>query len=79
MGSDERVRIEARTTLLANAACLLVDGVPAAVRRDEVVNMAAVWLRQALPPVAQRLRDAGSPASRPRPAPTLATSRAGCS
>ena len=100
--SDERVRIEAHTTLLATAARLLVDGVPAAVRRDEVVNMAAEaivllgrtdhygrafealdawtqapqtppfalldatlgldsdgsWVRQALPPVAQRLRDA---------------------
>ena len=101
--SDERVRIEAHTTLLATGARLLVDGVPAAVRRHEVVNMAAEavvllgaterygrafegagmrgrrhgrrcrsrcstprsgfdadgsWLRQALPPVAQRLRDA---------------------
>ena len=100
--SDERVRIESHTTLLATAARLLVDGVPAAVRRDEVVNMAAEaivllgrtdhygrafealdawtqapqtppfalldatlgldsdgsWVRQALPPVAQRLRDA---------------------
>ena len=100
--SDENVRIEARTTLLATAARLLVDGVPAAVRRHEVVNMAGEaimllgasdhyaqalhaldawrqapqsapfalldatlaldsdgsWLRQALPPVAQRLRDA---------------------
>ena len=100
--SDESVRIEARTTLLATAARLLVDGVPAAVRRHEVVNMAGEaivlfgasdryaqalhaldawtqapqtapfalldatlaldsdgsWLRQALPPVAQRLRDA---------------------
>ena len=100
--SDECVRIEAHTTLLATAARLLVDGVPAAVRRDEVVNMAAEaivllgrtdhygrafealdawtqapqtppfalldttlgldadgsWVRRALPPVAQRLRDA---------------------
>ena len=38
--SDENVRIEARTTLLYTAARLLVDGVPAAVRRREVVNMA---------------------------------------
>ena len=38
--SDESVRIEARTTLLATAARLLVDGVPAAVHRHEVVNMA---------------------------------------
>ena len=33
--SDQSVRIEAHTTLLATAARLLVDGVPAAVRRDE--------------------------------------------
>ncbi len=96
------MRIEARTTLLATAARLLVDGVPAAVHRHEVVNMAGEaivllgasdryahalhaldawtqapqmapfalldatlaldsdgsWLRQALLPVAQRLRDA---------------------
>ena len=38
--SDENVRIEARTTLLYTAARLLVDGVPAAVRRRELVNMA---------------------------------------
>ena len=101
-GIDEGVRIAAHTTLLATAAGVLVDGVPAAVRRHEVVNMAAeaivllgstdhygrafevldawtqarerrrsrcstpgsgsiptaVWLRQALPQVAQRLRDA---------------------
>lgn len=100
--SDQSVRIEAHTTLLATAARLLVDGAPAAVRRHEVVNMAAEaivllgasdryaqtlhaldawteapqtapfalldatlaldsdgnWLRQALPPVAQRLCDA---------------------
>ncbi len=97
--SDESVRIEARSTLLSTAARLLVDGVPAAVRRHEVVNMAGEaivllgasdrhaqalhaldawtqatqtapfalldatlaldshgsWLRQTLPPVAQRL------------------------
>ncbi len=100
--SDENVRIEARSTLLSTAARLLVDGVPTAVRRHEVVNMAGEaivllgasdryaqalhaldawtrapqtapfalldatlaldsdgsWLRQALPPVAQRLRHA---------------------
>ena len=100
--ADESVRIETRTTLLATAARLLVDGVPAAVRRHEVVSMAGEaivllgasdryaqalqaldawtqapqaapfalldatlaldsdgsWLRQALPPVAQRLRGA---------------------
>ena len=99
--SDESVRIEARSTLLSTAARLLVDGVPAAVGRHEVVNMAGEaivllgasdryaqalhvldawmqapqtapfalldatlaldsdgsWLRRALPPVAQRLRD----------------------
>ena len=38
--SDENVRIEAGTTLLYTAGRLLVDGVPAAVRRHEVVNMA---------------------------------------
>ena len=38
--ADESVRVEARTTLLATAARLLVDGVPDAVRRDEVVSMA---------------------------------------
>ena len=38
--SDENVRIEARTTLLYTAARLLVDGVPVAVRRRDVVNMA---------------------------------------
>ena len=38
--SDESVRIEARTTLLATAARLLVDGVPAGVRRHEVVSVA---------------------------------------
>ena len=100
--SDESVRVEARTTLLATAARLLVDGVPATVRRHEVVHVAGEaavflgasgghsqalqaldewtqsprtapfalldatlaldaaggWLRQALPPVAQRLREA---------------------
>ena len=100
--SDESVRVEARMTLLATAARLLVDGVPTTVRRHEVVNMAGEavvllggsdlyaqalgaldawtqsretspfglleaaqalgpdggWLRQALPPVAQRLREA---------------------
>ena len=100
--SDENVRIEARSTLLSTAARLLVHGVPDAVRRHEVVNMAGEaivllgasdryaqalhavdawtrapqtapfalldatlaldsdgsWLRQAVPPVAQRLRDA---------------------
>ena len=123
--SDETVRIEAHTTLLATAARLLVDGIPAAVRRHELVNMAAeavVLLRatdhygrafEALdawtqapqaPPFAlldatlgldsdgrtgcgRRCRrwrsgcatpSSGSPASRPRPAPTPATSRAGC-
>ncbi len=110
--------------LLSTVARLLVDGVPAAVRRHEVVNMAGEaivllgasdryaqalhaldawtqaprtaqfalldatltldsdgsWLRQALPPVAQRLRDAvqTSPATRPRPPPTQTTSRADC-
>ena len=100
--SDESVRNEACTTPLATAARLLVDGVPAAVHRHEVVNMAGEaivllgasdryaqalhaldawtqapqtapfallyatlgldsdgsWLRQALPPMAQRLRNA---------------------
>ena len=35
------MRIEARTTLLATAARLLVDGVLAAIRRDGVVNLTA--------------------------------------
>ena len=39
--SDESMRVEARTTLLATAARLLVDGIPASVRRHEVVNMAS--------------------------------------
>lgn len=101
--SDENVRLDARTTLLATAARLLVDGVPDGVRRREVTGMAATaivlteastlgatgealrqldawtlerhvtpfalldaalalesegdWLRRALPPVTQRLRD----------------------
>ena len=100
--ADETVRADARTTLLATAARLLVDGLPAGVRRDDVHMMAdeaivvlrspapyeqafqelaawsverdaapfalldaaiamgreGSWLRQALPPVAQGLRDA---------------------
>ena len=102
--ADETVRRDVRTTLLATAARLLLDGVPAGVRRHEVLGMAGEaiaqagasgaerperalneldawtlarhtapfalldatlalesegsWLRRALPPVAQRLRDA---------------------
>ena len=100
--SDQTVRQDARTTLLATAARLLVDGIPARVHRHEVIRMAGEailsldasdrhahalhaldawtlaretapfvlldtalalesdrsWLRPALPPVAQRLRDA---------------------
>ena len=100
--ADETVRLEARTTVLATAARLLVDGLPAGVRRRDVFVMAdeaivrigspdghgqafqeleawsieretapfalldatlalgpeGGWLRQALPPVAQVLRDA---------------------
>ena len=100
--SDETVRLDARTTLLATAARLLVEGLPAGLRRDDVLMMAdeavdflgaserhenalreldawtleretppfalldatlalgreGSWLRQALPPVAQALRDA---------------------
>ena len=99
--SDEAVRVDTQVILLATAARLLVDGVPAGVRRHDVVGMAdeailvlgmadrhahalheldgwtlarhtspfelldatlalaseGNWLRQALPPVAQRLRD----------------------
>ena len=100
--ADDTVRRDVRTTLLATAARLIVDGLPAGVRRDDVLLMtdeaitdlrspapheAALreldtwsvhrdaapfalldatlalgrdggWLRQALPPVAQALRDA---------------------
>ena len=100
--ADETVRLDARTTVLATAARLLVDGVPAGVRRQDVLMMAdeaiavlgssvpyeqafreldawsveretapfalldatlalgreGSWLRQALPPVSQGLRDA---------------------
>ena len=122
--SDESVRIEAQTTLLATAARLLVDGVPVAVRRDEVVNMAAeaIVLLGSTDHYGHAFRGAGcvdagagdgavratstprsrskptaadcakrcrrwrsgcaalsrrSPATRPQPPPTLATSRAG--
>ena len=68
--SDRSVRIEARTTLLATAAGLLVDGVPAAVRRHEVVNMAgeaivllgaSVHYRQALAALDAWRRARGTP------------------
>ena len=39
--SDESVRIEPRTTLLATAARLLVTSSAPAVRRDKVVNLTA--------------------------------------
>ena len=59
--ADESVRIEARTTLLATAARLLVDGVPAAVNRHEVVNMAGepIMAARRVRPVRARAARAG--------------------
>ncbi len=69
--SDANVRIEARTTLLYTAARLLVDGVPAAVRRHEVVNMAgeAIVLLGASDRYAQALHALDAWTRAPRTAP----------
>jgi hypothetical protein len=48
--SDESVRSEAHTTLLATAARLLIDGVPEGVRRSDVIDGAGETLNAMLSP-----------------------------
>ena len=62
--SDEAVRLDARTTLLATAARLLIDGPPDGVLREDVFETAwkAVALRDAAPPAEPPagIREAGA-------------------